>query len=89
MPSVRAATSAPSTAGSWSDSSDPRALKSPQFGNELPQQLQALAGEINRIIRQSRDVAPGRPRLRTSPISTGKITPTKTMGTDVVAFFAA
>ena len=32
---------------------------------------------------------PGRPRLGTSPNPTGSTTPTKTTGTDVVAFLAA
>ena len=61
-----------------------------QTRHEIPQQFEALWAQFNLQSTDARDVAPGRSKLSTSPISTGlPPTPAKTMGMWVVIVWAA
>lgn len=48
-----------------------------------------LPAKSSEVVASPVILPPGRPRLGTSPNPTGSTTPTKTIGTDVVAFLAA
>src|SRR5258707_13630603 len=54
--------------------------QSAKAGNDFAQEFDSLAGEVDRLHRQSGDVAAGRARLATRPLPTGSDATAKTIG---------